>query len=59
MDIFFSFHIKHYALKITLYVQCYSALSSSTTHNSLNGVNLYNVLYLSAGSDKNHAGDTT
>ena len=56
---FFSFHIKHYAFKITLYVQCYSVLSSSTAYNSVNGVNLYNILYLSAGSDKNHASDST
>ena len=31
-------------LKITFYVQCYSDLSSSTVHNSVNGVDLYNIL---------------
>ena len=42
MDIF-SFHIEHYALKITFYVQCYSVLSASSAHNS---VSLYNILDL-------------
>ena len=41
---FFNFHIEHYALKFAFYVQCYSVLSLSTTHNSIYGVNLYNVL---------------
>ena len=40
----FSFHIEHYALKTTLYVQRYSVLSKTTAHNSVNGVNLYNIL---------------
>ena len=50
MDIF-SFHIEHYVLKITFYVQCYSVLSASTAHNSVNGVNLYNILDLNDNLD--------
>ena len=34
---FLSFHIEQYALKIAVYVQCYSVLSSSTAHNSAMG----------------------
>ena len=37
-------HVEHCALRITFYAQCYSVLSSSTAHNSVNGVNLYNIL---------------
>ena len=38
-------------LKITFYVQYYSVLSSPTTHNSVNGVNLYNILDLNDNFD--------
>ena len=48
---FFSFHIEHYALKDTFYVQCYSVLSSSTAHKSVNGVNFYNILHLNDNLD--------
>ena len=48
MDIF---HIEHYALKTTLYVQCYSVLSTTTAQNSVNGVNLYNILDLNDNLD--------
>ena len=48
---FFIFQIEHYALKITFYVQCYSVLSASTAHNSVNGVNLYNTSDLNDNLD--------
>ena len=40
---FFSFHIEQYALKIAIYVQFYSVLSSSTAHNSAMGSFFYNI----------------
>ena len=37
--------------KKTFYVQCYSVLSVSTAHKSVNGVNLYNILDLNDNLD--------
>ena len=38
-------------LKIKFYVQCYGVLYASTAHNSVNVVNLYNILDLNDNLD--------